>query len=407
MATGTPRPPPRAAVDPTDWYEDLDGDGYGGDGPVSACEAPDGWVAEANDCDDLDPDTHPDAIEICDDADVDEDCDGDADDDDDSVVGQTMWHGDADGDGYGGSLTFEACEAPANFVDDDSDCDDGDAAIHPGADELCDGVDQDCDGSIDEDALDFSSWYLDSDSDGYGAGSPALACEAPAGWVAVAGSASPPGTGMPTRTPGETRPPPPSAVTRWPATSPGTRTVTMGMPSSTRMPPRSATRETPTKTVTAWPTTTTPTPPGAAPGTSMPTGTATAPRPPPRVTRRRGEWPVHVPHLVDGGGPPLSEEGLDLVALHHLAERERPGHHRPTRNAPRPTATPTVPVATVAPPSTFTTACRWSRSLSDKGVRSSAFSRATWSTPARIPAPTSSTPLPTRSGPRRPAPATG
>lgn len=66
----------------------------------------------------------------------------------------------------------------------ENDCDDADAAVFPGADERCDGVDQDCDGAIDEDALDALTYYPDEDGDGYGveAGSVA-ACEAPQAMV--------------------------------------------------------------------------------------------------------------------------------------------------------------------------------------------------------------------------------
>jgi len=59
---------------------------------------------------------------------------------------------DADGDGYGG----------------DSDCDDASAAVHPGADERCDGLDNDCDGVIDEDPVDGEVFFVDADGDGHG-----------------------------------------------------------------------------------------------------------------------------------------------------------------------------------------------------------------------------------------------
>jgi hypothetical protein len=84
---------------------------------------------------------------------------------------------------------YEQRKAELTDLDGDSyalvdDCDDADAAVFPGADERCDGVDQDCDGLIDEDAEDGTAWYPDADGDGYGAAAPAVsACEAPDGTV--------------------------------------------------------------------------------------------------------------------------------------------------------------------------------------------------------------------------------
>jgi hypothetical protein len=67
----------------------------------------------------------------------------------------------------------------------DEDCDDSDPAIFPGAVEWCNGVDDDCDGSVDEgDAADATPWYYDADGDGYGsAGSHSWACAPPSGLV--------------------------------------------------------------------------------------------------------------------------------------------------------------------------------------------------------------------------------
>ena len=164
------------------WYADADGDSYGDtDSPAQACEAPDGHVADASDCDDGDAAVNPAASEICDDQD--NDCDGDVDEDDASDV--ATWYADADQDGYGDlSSTTESCDAPSGYTSDASDCDDHNDQVHPGAAESCDGVDEDCDGSVDEDASDMDAWYADTDGDGYGdADSSAQACEAPSGHV--------------------------------------------------------------------------------------------------------------------------------------------------------------------------------------------------------------------------------
>jgi formylglycine-generating enzyme required for sulfatase activity len=168
------------------FYADSDGDGFGDpQSSVSACTAPSGHVEDATDCDDSDAAVNPGADEIC--GGVDEDCDGLEDDDDPSVTDQSNWYTDDDSDGYGVSSDDDqtACLQPSGMVDNSDDCDDGNDAIHPGADEYCDEVDQDCDGDdTDPDSLDALSWYQDSDSDGYGdPSSSQLACIQPKGWV--------------------------------------------------------------------------------------------------------------------------------------------------------------------------------------------------------------------------------
>jgi len=149
--------------------DDLDGDGY---------------TTGAGDCDDGDAAIFPGAEELCDG--LDQDCDLTA-DEGASDAGAWFADADADADGDPGSLAM-ACDAPADHVADDADCDDGDPGVHPGADELCDGLDQDCDLLADEAAIDPATWHLDADGDGYG--DPAAtdqACDAPADHVADAG----------------------------------------------------------------------------------------------------------------------------------------------------------------------------------------------------------------------------
>ena len=177
------------AVDALSWYIDVDGDGYGSPGPydATACTAPDGYVAASvtqQDCDDRDPESYPGAEELCDGAD--NNCDGSI--DNEPVDGES-WYADADADGYGDpDDAVSACEAPPGRSADGSDCDDGDAASYPGAEELCDGADNDCDGEADEDAVDAASWYLDEDGDGYGlVGYQREGCEQPAGYAAERG----------------------------------------------------------------------------------------------------------------------------------------------------------------------------------------------------------------------------
>ena len=163
-------------------YQDADGDGYGDlSQPVTECQALPS-VPDASDCDDQDPDVHPDSTEVCDG--VDNDCSGAVDDD---ASDAPVWYADLDGDGYGDpESTVAACSLPSGYTDDSQDCDDSDAAIQPLADELCDGVDNDCDGETDEDsAVDALTWHADLDGDGFGdASAPALACAQPSDHVA-------------------------------------------------------------------------------------------------------------------------------------------------------------------------------------------------------------------------------
>jgi hypothetical protein len=103
------------------WYLDSDSDGFGDPStPLTQCTQPGGYVADNTDCNDANAQQYPAA--------------------------------DADGDG------FTRCQG---------DCNDGNAAINPGAAEICDLIDNNCNGSVDET---LPNWYSDNDGDGFGAG---------------------------------------------------------------------------------------------------------------------------------------------------------------------------------------------------------------------------------------------
>jgi hypothetical protein len=145
---------------------------------ASTCDGDgDGFVGVSlggDDCDDGDPSVNPGADETCNG--VDDDCDRDVDDDDDDLTGGTRFYADGDGDGWGNEFQRRlACAAPTGFLDSFGDCDDGDPDVHPGADERCNGVDDDCDTLVDDedpdvDASSFVPVYDDLDGDGFGAG---------------------------------------------------------------------------------------------------------------------------------------------------------------------------------------------------------------------------------------------
>ncbi len=113
----------------------------------------------------------------------------------------SLFFPDGDGDGYGAGSAVLACALSPGTVSNSLDCDDGSGAINPAAAEVCDGVDNDCDGTSDVGASDALTWYLDGDDDGVGSGSISLACTAPTGYVAVTGDCD---DGDGANTPGET-----------------------------------------------------------------------------------------------------------------------------------------------------------------------------------------------------------
>ncbi|MFM7200796.1 MAG: MopE-related protein, partial [Myxococcota bacterium] len=148
----------------------------------------------AGDCDDLDNSRRyrTDGTETCDGKD--NDCDGLVDGADSSLTG-TPYYTDADGDGYGSSTSpaTQGCSSspPSGKVTNNTDCDDTNAAIKPGATEVCDSKDNDCDTLIDDNDSPVSNqttWYRDADNDTYGDNSVSTAkCTKPSGYVAQNG----------------------------------------------------------------------------------------------------------------------------------------------------------------------------------------------------------------------------
>ncbi len=129
-------------------YADLDGDGFGGSRGSCGPDATD----SNTDCDDDNPMVNPAAEEVCDG--LDNDCDTYVDALDDDLIDGQSYYPDQDGDGFGrdGNPTV-ACENPdpTAWSTLNTDCDDGDPTIFPGAEEVCDNdEDDDCDGEIDE-----------------------------------------------------------------------------------------------------------------------------------------------------------------------------------------------------------------------------------------------------------------
>ena len=164
-------------------YSDGDLDGFGdGIETREGCPGLPGWVTSSGDCDDLDGRIHPGAVEICDG--IDNNCDGNI----DEGLGN-QWFFDRDDDGFGDPFSeVNSCFPPISTVSTAGDCDDLEPLTFPGADEICDGRDNNCNTLIDEDPVDPTTFYVDADFDGFGTDQIALmACDPDPGTATITG----------------------------------------------------------------------------------------------------------------------------------------------------------------------------------------------------------------------------
>ena len=165
------------------YFSDADEDGYGDPlSPIESCSIAVGMTTDNTDCNDSDAQVSPSGIEVCDG--IDNNCDGLS--DEDTAQGTQIYYADYDGDGFGDvNAPQPSCAQPIGFTTDDTDCDDNNDTISPNGTEICDFLDNDCDGQTDESTpFGFNTFFVDAY--GHGQGNPnqtTEACFKPAGHV--------------------------------------------------------------------------------------------------------------------------------------------------------------------------------------------------------------------------------
>ncbi|MCB9662476.1 MAG: hypothetical protein H6732_00025 [Alphaproteobacteria bacterium] len=176
---------PTRPTDTSDTASDSGDSGAPSDSALGVDADGDGFSA-AVDCNDANPVVNPGAREACND--VDDDCDGVVDQDTDYFPDGRQAFPDDDVDGAGDTARGAwVCDLPAGWVLTGGDCDDTDPNRRPGATERCNGVDDDCDGLLDDDDADLVAsgvpgavqGYPDLDADGFASLAPRWACTAP------------------------------------------------------------------------------------------------------------------------------------------------------------------------------------------------------------------------------------
>jgi hypothetical protein len=126
------------------YFVDSDLDGFGTTVSQLVCASTVGYSTNINDCNDSNGSVYPGATEICNG--LDDNCNSQI---DEGV--QTVFFIDNDSDNYGNaSVAILGCTAPAGYTADNNDCNDTNAAINPGAQEILgNNIDDNCDGQID------------------------------------------------------------------------------------------------------------------------------------------------------------------------------------------------------------------------------------------------------------------